>query len=201
VTLAFVVAGYLIGSIPSGVLLARLAGIDVRRAGSGNIGATNVARTAGLRLGLATLLADALKGFVPVAAARWMDVGTGGLGAVALAAVAGHLYPVTLGFVGGKGVATALGVSLALFPLATAPTVALFAAVVAVGGYVSLGSMAAASAAPCLVWILGYPAPFVGVSAVLAGAILVRHRDNAARLLAGTEPRFRSNRKQASPEK
>jgi glycerol-3-phosphate acyltransferase PlsY len=201
VAFAFVVAGYLSGSIPSGVLLARLAGVDVRRAGSRNIGATNVARTAGLRLGIATLVADAAKGFLPVAAARWADVGTGWLGAVALAAVAGHLYPVTLGFAGGKGVATALGVSLALFPLAAAPTVAVFIAVVALGGYVSLGSMAAAGAAPCLVWLFGYPAPFVGVAAVLAGAILVRHRDNVARLVAGTEPRFRSNSKQASPEK
>src|SRR5713226_7569979 len=109
---------YLLGSVPTGFILGYLAGVDVRKAGSGNVGATNVARVAGKKLGLLTLLGDAAKGFVPVYVAIKMDLGVPLTGLVALAAFLGHLYPVFLKFQGGKGVATALGALSALAPAA-----------------------------------------------------------------------------------
>lgn len=196
-----VALGYLAGTIPSGVLLARTAGIDVRRVGSGNIGATNVARTAGLRLGLLTLVADAAKGVVPVVAARILVGGDAFPAGTGLAAFLGHLFPPTLGFAGGKGVATALGVSLALYPLATLPTIGAFAATVAVTGWVSLGSMVAALLTPVAMLILGgYATPAIIVAIAMAALIVVRHRDNVARILAGHEPKVLP-KKQATPDK
>lgn len=201
VTIVLIVAAYLCGCIPSGVLFARTAGVDVRRAGSGNVGATNVARTAGLRLGLATLLVDTMKGLVPVVVARWLAAGDTAAAAAGLAAVLGHLFPVTLGFAGGKGVATALGVSLALYPLATVPTVGAFAVTLAASGFVSLASLVASALAPLCVWALGYPTPFVSVAAATAVLIVARHGDNVGRLLSGTEPKLRLHKKQATPTK
>ena len=199
--LALIALGYLCGAIPSGVLLARVAGIDVRRAGSGNIGATNVARTAGLRLGLLTLAADVTKGVVPVAIAQLVTVGDVLPAATAVAAFLGHLFPPTLGFAGGKGVATALGVSLMLYPVVTVPTIGAFLATLAATGWVSLGSMVAAILAPIFLLVLGDPAPaHLAASTVMALLIVIRHRDNLARILAGTEPKVLLN-KQAAPGK
>jgi glycerol-3-phosphate acyltransferase PlsY len=199
VGIGFVLLGYLCGAIPSGVLFARAAGIDVRRAGSGNIGATNVARTAGLRLGLATLAADVAKGFVPVTLAATMPDAR--LPAcTAIAAVLGHVYSPWLHFAGGKGVATAFGASLALYPLATLPTIVLFTIAVVTTRWVSLGSMIAAAAAPFAVLWLGYPRASLLTSIALAVLVVARHRDNLARILSGTEPKFVPT-KQASPEK
>jgi len=200
VAVALVVFGYLCGAIPSGVLLARTAGIDVRRAGSGNIGATNVARTAGLRLGLLTLIADAAKGILPVVAARLVAGGGATPAATGIAAFLGHLFPPTLGFAGGKGVATALGVSLALYPLATLPAIVAFAATLALSGWVSLGSMIAASLTPVAVLGLGYPRPMLWASIVMAVLIVIRHRDNVARMIWGHEPKVLL-KKQATPGK
>jgi len=201
VGLALIALGYLCGAIPSGVLLARVAGIDVRRAGSGNIGATNVARTAGMRLGLLTLAADAAKGVVPVAIAQLVTVGDVLPAATAVAAFLGHLFPPTLGFAGGKGVATALGVSLMLYPVVTVPTIGAFLATLAATGWVSLGSMVAAILAPIVLLVLGDPAPaHLTASIVMAVLIVIRHRDNLARILAGTEPKVLLN-KQAAPGK
>jgi glycerol-3-phosphate acyltransferase PlsY len=197
VSVALVVVAYLCGAIPSGVLLARTAGVDVRRAGSGNVGATNVARTAGARLGLLTLAADVAKGFAPVAIATRLG-GDGALPAwAAVAVVLGHVFPPTLG--GGKGVATALGASLALYPAATLPTLGAFGLTLASSRWVSLASMVAALVAPVAVGCLGYPRADLAAAAATALLIVVRHRDNVERILAGTEPKIGLRQKQASP--
>ena len=192
-----VALGYLCGTIPTGVLLARRAGVDPREAGSRNVGATNVLRTAGVRLGLLTLLGDALKGALPVAAAWRLDPATAP--AVALAAVLGHVYPATMGFRGGKGVATALGVLLVLSPGCSAVLLVGFAVTVALSRRVSLGSILAATAAPVVEWGLGYPTPTIASAAAIGALILARHRENLGRLVAGTEPSLVLRRKQATP--
>jgi glycerol-3-phosphate acyltransferase PlsY len=199
--LALLALGYACGSIPAGLLLARLAGVDVRQAGSGNVGATNVARTAGLGLGLATLVFDACKGAFPVLVARGSTAGTDLQAAVGAAALLGHVFPVTLGFAGGKGVATALGVLLVLHPSGVAVAVAVFLAVVAFSGYVSLASMLAALTAPAAIGLLGGPGPVVVAAAVMAAIVLVRHHGNLRRLAGGTEPRFALRKRQAPPQK
>jgi glycerol-3-phosphate acyltransferase PlsY len=192
-----VVGGYLCGSIPFGVLFARLAGVDVRRRGSGNIGATNVARTAGARLGLMTLAADVAKGAGPIVVGHAVGAGPGVLAATGLAAFAGHLFPFALGFAGGKGVATALGVLVALCPPAAGAAVVAFAAAFAACRYVSVASLAGAFASPLAAAWLGCPRPFVAAAAVMAVLIAWRHGDNLQRLHAGTEPRFSMHKKQA----
>ena len=187
----FLVAiGYLVGSIPTGVLIARLAGVDVRRVGSGNIGATNVTRSAGLRPGLFTLLGDTLKGALPILLARWLHASEGVEAAVGAAAVAGHVFPVTLGFRGGKGVATALGVLGVLAPVVAGAVLVAFAAVVVASRWVSAGSLVAAGLAPVLLALLGHPRVHVLTMCGISLLILVRHRANIGRLLAGTEPKL-----------
>jgi len=195
VQLLLVVVGYLCGSVPFGVLLARHAGVDPRVAGSGNIGAANVVRTAGVGLGVMTLVADALKGTLPPLLARALTDRPALAAAVGVAAFFGHLFPVTLGFAGGKGVATALGVLLTLAPLATAAAVVLFVLVVGLTRYVSLASVLAALAAPLLVVLLAYPAPVLAASLVMSAFIALRHCDNFRRLRAGTEPRLALHKK------
>ena len=192
--LLLVVVGYLCGSVPFGVLLARRAGVDPRVAGSGNIGAANVARTVGVGLGVMTLVADALKGALPALLARALTDRPALAAAVGVAAFFGHLFPVTL-FAGGKGVATALGVLLTLAPLAAAPAAAVFVLVVGLTRYVSLASVLAALAAPLLVVLLAYPAPVLAASLVMTAFIALRHRDNFRRLRAGTEPRLTLHKK------
>ena len=190
-TVLLVVFGYLCGSIPTGVWFARSAGVDVRRAGSGNIGATNVARTAGALAGLLTLICDVAKGFLPtlladaVVADRWQAV------AVGIAAVVGHVFPIFARFAGGKGVATAFGVFLHLAPGAAAVSAVVFALVAVLTRYVSLASMLAAAALPAVCAAIHHPPP-IWLGAVLVGALVIaRHRDNIRRLRAGSEPAFR----------
>jgi acyl phosphate:glycerol-3-phosphate acyltransferase len=190
--LVFVVFAYLLGSVPSGYVLGKLAGVDVRKTGSGNVGATNVARVVGKRQGVLTLLFDMAKGLLPVVLGRKMDLGTTAIAITGIAAFIGHLYPVYLRFKGGKGVATALGVLLALAPLATAVLSLVFTIVVGCSRIVSLGSIVAAAAVPVTLWVLSYPPPLVGVGAFLGAMIIWRHRSNIQRLLAGNEPRFGS---------
>lgn len=182
---------YLLGSVPTGYLLGYFSGVDVRKAGSGNVGATNVARVAGKKLGLLTLIGDAAKGFIPVCLAFWLGLDEGLTGLVALAAFVGHLYPIFLRFHGGKGVATALGALLALAPEATGILLVVFLAVALAWRMVSLASMIAAGAAPVVLWLLGYPEPWIGATAVMALAIVWRHRANIERLAAGAEPKFK----------
>jgi glycerol-3-phosphate acyltransferase PlsY len=199
VALVLVVLGYLAGCVPSGLLLGRRAGIDVRRHGSGNIGATNVARSAGALLGLATLVADAAKGALPVLVAGALDGRPAVATAAGVAAFVGHVFPVTLRFAGGKGVATAVGVLLVIAPLALVCALVVFALTFLLTRYVSLGSVLAAIAVPIAIAALGYPRSTLAAGTVMSAIIVVRHRENLARLRAGTEPRFTLPKKQATP--
>lgn len=188
-TILFIIAGYLSGSFPVGVWIGNSVGVDVRRAGSGNIGATNVARTAGRRAGLLTLLGDVAKGVVPTLLARLMLSDPWATALTGLAAVCGHLFSVFLRFSGGKGVATALGVFIVLTPAAAALSTLLFAVTTFLTGYISLASMLGAAALPVAAVACGYPAPSSVTATVIAISILVRHRDNLSRLRSGAEPR------------
>ena len=195
--LAIPIAAYLLGSVPFGLLLTRALGRgDVRKVGSGNIGATNVARAAGLLAGVLTLALDLAKGAGAVLfaqklsndSATWMMI-------AAVAALLGHCFPVWLKFKGGKGVATAAGIFLVLSPLACLAAVVLFFLVVIFWRYVSLGSVSAAAAMPLLIYFLWAPrhAPPLAVTiGALAAALLIiyKHRGNLQRLLEGVEPKF-----------
>jgi glycerol-3-phosphate acyltransferase PlsY len=202
-TLIAIAAGsYLLGSIPFGYILVRVfQGVDVRSIGSGNIGATNVARTGGKKLAIATLVLDAFKGWLPVflvLTIPWIHAsGPVQLHTLAtfaaLMAVIGHMFPVWLGFKGGKGVATGLGVFLALAPKVVLIVLALFLLVLALTRYVSLGSLLASAAVPVALWWLEgdtFHASALAMCAAVALLIIIRHHQNIARLLAGTESRF-----------
>ena len=185
------ILSYLLGSVPSGFLVGSSAGVDVRGEGSGNIGATNVARTLGWKKGLLTLVFDVAKGFLPVLAAQLLDLGAGAAAAAGLAAFAGHLYPVILGFKGGKGVATAAGVYLGVMPLGLLVLFGVFALVVLASRRVSLASMAAAMTGPVVAWALSYPVETVWLNLVIGLLVVVRHKENIRRLMAGEEAPFR----------
>src|SRR3972149_7896127 len=162
-----IIFAYLVGSVPTGCLMGTWMGVDVRAEGSGNIGATNVARVIGKRQGIMTLVADVAKGFLPVFAAFQLGFAPAAA-LVGTAAFLGHLYPVFLKFQGGKGVATALGVFVGLAPLATLVLIVIFAAVALTSRIVSLSSMVAALAAPVTLWFFSYPPAVVGLSALTA---------------------------------
>jgi glycerol-3-phosphate acyltransferase PlsY len=203
--IAIPVVAYLLGSIPFGLLLTKLfGGGDVRQAGSGNIGATNVARVAGPLPGILTLLLDAAKGAAAVwLAARFSNDSATWMVIAALAALIGHCFPVWLKFRGGKGVATAAGVFLMLSPLALLGSVIVFVLVVAFWRYVSLGSISAAAAMPLLIYLLWAPhhAPPLAVTfGALAAAVLIiyKHDANIQRLIEGEEPKFSFSKKQAA---
>jgi glycerol-3-phosphate acyltransferase PlsY len=185
-----VLFAYLLGSVPTGYILGSLAGVDVRKAGSGNVGATNVARVVGKRHGIFTLVADIVKGFVPVIVALNLDLTPTATAVVGIAAFLGHLYPVFLRFQGGKGVATALGVFLGLAPWATLILMLVFALVLLASRVVSLSSMAAAASAPIVLWLFFHSPILTGMSLFIAAMIVLRHRGNIQRLLSGAEPRL-----------
>jgi acyl phosphate:glycerol-3-phosphate acyltransferase len=187
-----VIAAYLIGSIPTGLLLGKAFGVDIRTTGSGNIGATNVYRTLGRKVGVMTLVGDCLKGLVPVVAAQQMGLPDLGIALVGLAAFLGHVYTVFLGFKGGKGVATALGVFLGLSPLAVLVTLAIFVLVLVKWRYVSLGSIVAAVAMPVIVAVLDRRISIIAVTAVISCLVIHKHRENIRRLQAGTESKFKA---------
>jgi acyl phosphate:glycerol-3-phosphate acyltransferase len=201
-------AGYLAGSIPFGFLIGRAKGVDLRRTGSGNIGATNVARVLGRRWGYLSFGLDVAKGFVPVLAAG-LILRQGGLTAgqqiawilVALGCILGHIFTIFLGFRGGKGVATSLGVVLGFWPYLTVPGLAAFAlwtVVTLASRYISLGSIIAAAAmGPLFVADsllegrpLGTVLPLLVFALAMAALVIYRHRGNIARLLAGTESKI-----------
>jgi glycerol-3-phosphate acyltransferase PlsY len=192
VEILLILFGYLMGSVPVGFILGSRAGIDVREAGSGNVGATNVARVVGKRQGILTLIADTAKGFLPVILAMQLGASLAATVLVGAAAFLGHLYPIFLKFKGGKGVATALGVFLAVAPMATLVLVALFAVTVITSRIVSLSSILTAVAAPIIFWLFSYPPYVVGMAAFIALAITCRHRSNIRRIMNGSEPRFGS---------
>lgn len=184
-------AAYLIGSIPTGLLLGKLYGIDVRTAGSGNIGATNVYRTVGKKIGILTLIADCLKGLLPVLVARRMAMPEMVIAGVGLAAFLGHVFPFYLRFKGGKGVATALGVFLGAAPAAVGGALLAFLAVVAKTRYVSLGSVIAAAVVPVLVLVYQGLTPTTAMAVIVSIIVIWRHRENIQRLREGTENKFR----------
>jgi len=203
--LAAIVVAYLLGSIPFGYLIVRLGGgDDIREKGSGNIGAANVARNAGMIAGVLTLLFDAAKGYAAVAIAARLAPGSDAprwMMAAAIAAVVGHMFPVWLGFNGGKGVATSLGVFLPICREAVLAAVVLWILVVAFWRYSSLGSIVAAAAMPVLVYLLYAPrhAPpgYITLGTMLiAVLVLVKHRANIERLIAGDEPPLKPPRLQ-----
>ena len=183
---------YLLGSVPTGYILGSLAGVDVRKAGSGNVGATNVARVVGKRHGIFTLVTDIAKGFVPVIFAVHLDLTPSATALVGIAAFLGHLYPVFLRFQGGKGVATALGVFLGLAPWTVLILAVIFALVLWATRVVSLSSMVAAVFAPLVFWLFFHSWILTGMSLFIAAMIVLRHRGNIQRLLSGTEPRLGS---------
>lgn len=186
-----VISSYLLGSIPTGLLLTKaFSKEDPRQIGSRNIGATNIYRAAGKTLALLTLAGDALKGLVPVSLAKYWNLSDPWVGLAAMAAFLGHLYPIFLRFKGGKGVATALGIFLAISPLAVVIDFFLFAGVLSAWRIVSLGSLSAASFMPILLWMVTGSLPYVIMSICIGGLIFYRHRANIQRLLAGQENRI-----------
>jgi acyl phosphate:glycerol-3-phosphate acyltransferase len=189
--LALIVLAYLLGSISFGLLIARVhGGADLRRSGSGSIGATNVARTLGKAAGILTLLGDGAKGLVAVCLAQTWGHAPMLPAVAALAAVLGHIFPLYHGFRGGKGVATALGVLLPTLPLPLLGGFIVWLVVVAVWRYVSAGSMLAALVVPLLAALWSYPVPLVLAAAMIALLVLYKHRENLSRLLQGSESKF-----------
>jgi glycerol-3-phosphate acyltransferase PlsY len=185
-----ILLAYLAGSVPFAFLLARRAGIDVRVAGSGNVGAANVLRTTGAWRGAAVMLLDVGKGALAVVLASLTNAGATVTALAAAAAVVGHIYPVWLRFHGGKGVAVAAGVFAVLTPRAASVAAALFLVIVVATRYVSLGSIGATIALPPAAWLAGEPGVVVAAAAATGVLILFRHRSNIRRLIAGTERRM-----------
>ncbi len=191
---------YLLGSIPWALILGRVfAGIDIRQHGSGNLGASNIRRLAGNRLGLATLLLDAAKGALPAGMAMGLEGSFGPVthdilaALVALAAVCGHMFPAYLGFrPSGKGVATAAGVYLVFCPAACLIALAVFIGVVKLSKRVSPGSLAAAAILPAGVWFFKGRSFLLAATLIISALIVYRHRDNIVRLLKGEEPIIKS---------
>jgi len=189
--IALIVAAYLIGSIPTGVIVARVTGArDPRTLGSGNIGATNVGRAAGKGAGIVTLVGDGLKGALPTAAALFFASSPLAVGVTAFAAFFGHLFPLFLRFRGGKGVATALGLFLVISPVATLGAVLIFVLLLIVWRYVSLGSIVAAASMPVLLALLPSSRAFAPLGVVVGAMVIVKHGDNIRRLVAGRENRL-----------
>jgi glycerol-3-phosphate acyltransferase PlsY len=185
-----IVLAYLIGSIPFALLLARRAGADLRRVGSGNLGAANVIRASGLQTGLTVAVLDMLKGAASVAVAGWLAPASQAPAWAGVAAVVGHVYPVWLRFRGGKGVATACGVFSVLTPAAMPVALAVFAAALWATRYVSAGSVLATMVLPPAAIATGSPMPVVLAAFAAATLIIFRHRSNIARLRTGTERRL-----------
>jgi glycerol-3-phosphate acyltransferase PlsY len=191
---ALVAAAYALGSVPFGLVLTRrFTEIDIQKTGSGNIGATNVRRLAGNKLGLATLAGDVLKGAIPAGMAVWLFPSNGDfwVALTALAAFAGHLHPVYLGFRGGgKGVATAAGALLPIAPMAVLAALLVFVLFVCMTSRVSAGSLAGSAALPLAVWEATGSSAHVWSAGIMAAWIAWRHRENIGRLLRGVEPRI-----------
>ena len=190
--LFFILFAYFCGSIPTGVLITRKMNIDIRRVGSGNVGATNVARNVGKKAGLLTLLGDVLKGAIPVVITRTLGLGEMVVACVAIAAIVGHIFSPFLRFSGGKGVATGLGVFLGFAPLAILLTFLPFLLTFVASRIVSLASLVGTVTAPILLWWFSYPPPYIYAGLFIAVLISLRHRENIGRLLHGTEPKFRT---------
>jgi len=193
-TTFLIVAAYLIGSIPTGVIVGRLRGFDPRAVGSGNIGASNVVRAGGISSAVMTLVGDALKGAIPVIVTRAAGFPPSTIAWVGLAAFIGAICSVFLGFSGGKGIACALGIWLAISPMAILFALAAFAVVVAISRITSLASIAAAIVLPPVVAALGLPHHYLLLAILMTALALFRHRENIIRLSRGEEPKFQPRR-------
>lgn len=200
--LLFLLLAYALGSLPTGYLAGRIRGTDLREHGSGNLGATNVYRVLGASTAAPVVVVDVAKGFVPAALFPGWD-GTAGAGlavAYGLAAIAGHVWPFTLRFRGGKGVATGAGVLLALAPLTTLVALLVWIGIVSLTRYVSIGSIATATLVPLLALAFDAPSSTVWFCVVVALFVWWTHRENLRRLAAGTEHRFGSGRRSEASE-
>jgi glycerol-3-phosphate acyltransferase PlsY len=186
--------GYLLGSVPFGLILTRLfSKVDPRREGSRNIGATNIFRTAGKTLGILTLLADALKGVAPIWIATQWNLPSHWIAIAGLSPFLGHIFPIFLGFKGGKGVATALGVYVVISPVALLIEFLLFSALVWKWRFISLGSICCAMTMPILIaFFRSDSRAYFVLSVFIAALILYRHESNISRLLQGTENRWKT---------
>ena len=186
--------GYLLGSIPTGLVLTRLfSKVDPRKSGSQNIGATNIYRTAGKTLGILTLVGDVLKGAIPVVMAIQFGVPSRWIAIAGLSAVLGHVFPIFLGFKGGKGVATALGAYLVMSPVAVLIEFFVFAGLVWKWRYISLGSITCATTIPVLIaFFRSDSQAYFIVSVIVAALILYRHQTNIMRLFQGTESKWKA---------
>jgi glycerol-3-phosphate acyltransferase PlsY len=195
------IVAYLIGSVSTGVVLSKIFGQgNLQTEGSKNIGATNVSRLMGMKWGILTLIGDTLKGLLVVWIGLWVFAGEGDLGflyvaLMALAVFLGHIFPVFLGFKGGKGVATALGIFLLLGPKAILIALPLFVVVVILGKYVSLGSIVAAGSFPVVIYFFHYNRYVVFLSIAIAAAIILKHKENILRLIKGEEKPWRAKGK------
>ena len=202
----FVIISYLVGSIPTGLILSKATGVDIRKSGSGNIGATNVTRLLGKKLGVLTLVGDVLKAVIPMLAVHWylvhagMEVKSHEVDLVVTlcggAAFLGHMYSVYLKFRGGKGVATAMGVFIVIEPLAALISLLLFIAVVYFSGYVAVGSLLVAALMTLWIWLLDGSPNHVFLAFFIGVLIWFKHADNIKRLFAGTEANWRAMKKE-----
>jgi acyl phosphate:glycerol-3-phosphate acyltransferase len=193
-----ILAAYLVGSIPTGVIVGRIRGFDPRAVGSGNIGTSNVVRAGGMSAAVMTLVGDALKGAIPVIVVRAAGFPPAVIAWVGLAAFVGAICSVFLFFQGGKGIACALGIWLAISPTAILFALIVFALVLAVSRIMSLASMCAAIALPPIVAILGLPHHYLLLAILMTALALFRHRENIKRLSRGEEPKFQPKRTVAS---
>jgi glycerol-3-phosphate acyltransferase PlsY len=202
----FIIVAYLVGSIPTGLILSRATGVDIRKSGSGNIGATNVTRLLGKKLGVLTLVGDVLKAVIPMLAVHWYLVRSGMsvnphevdlvVSLCGGAAFLGHMYSIYLKFRGGKGVATALGVFIVLEPLAVLISLMLFIAVVYFSGYVALGSLLVAALMSLWIWLLKGSPNHIFLAFFIGVLIWLKHAENIRRLFEGTESNWRVLKKE-----
>lgn len=194
----FPVIGYLVGAIPFGLVISKMVGVDVRTEGSRNIGATNVNRVLGKKLGFLTLICDCLKGLLPMYLAAVMLPESESkelvVAITGVMATLGHMFPVYLKFRGGKGVATGLGVFLYLSPLAIAISLVVFVATVALTGFVSAGSLLASGLIPLWLYFLGASKTTIGAAACVALLIWLKHHENINRLIHGKEQSWKKNK-------
>lgn len=194
--IVLLIGAYLLGSIPFGLLIGKkVERLDITKAGSGNIGATNVAREVGLKWGIITLLADTLKGFIPVAFAYYLlgsstEINEALKGMVGFSALLGHQFSVYNRFKGGKGVATCLGVFLAISPISCLFSAIVFFVLVYLWRYISLGSISAALSMPIWLYLVGHSTSMILLSVIMSLLITVQHRENIKRLIQGNERRW-----------
>ena len=198
--IVLLIAAYLLGSIPFGLLISqKIGGLDITKAGSGNIGAANVAREVGFKWGVITLLADTLKGFIPVAFAHYLlgsstEINEALKGMVGLLALLGHQFSVYNRFKGGKGVATCLGVFLAISPISCLFSGIVFFILVSLWRYISLGSILAALTMPIWLYLMGHSTFMIFISLIISFLITFQHRENIQRLIQGNERRWQKGR-------